>query len=122
MKEEQFKRKEKSTQDTEDKPDSTLDQEITAGEWQRLTEFETYRRRSRQGKIIATYQAISNRLNQVVALYYQLVRNNPQKAIRLLIEIKKLRFLQSFLLDCLIWEEQGVLEDQKMPPELEGMI
>ena len=99
-----------------------LDREIQAGEWQRLNEFPSYKRRSRQGKIIATYQAISNRLNQIVQLYYQLVRDNPEKALRLLSEIKKLRSLQSFLLDCLIWEEKGELADHKVPQELEDLI
>lgn len=101
---------------------STLEEEIKAGEWQRLKEFAAYNRRSRQGKIIATYQAISNRLNQLVALYYELVRNYPDKSVRLLAEIKKLRVLQEFLLNCLIWERQGKFEENDIPPELEGLI
>lgn len=120
---EEFDKKEKSQRlEEEESPQTTLDEEIRAGEWQRLKEFAAYRKRSRQGKIIATYQAISNRLNQLVALYYELVRNSPDKALRLLKEIKRLRFLQSFLLECIIWEKEGQLEDQEMPLELEGFF
>ena len=39
-----------------------LDVEIRAGEWQNLRRFRSYQRRSRQWKIIATSQALSNRL------------------------------------------------------------
>lgn len=106
----------------DDKAASTLEEEIQAGEWQRLNEFPSFKRRSRQGRIVATYQAISNRLNQLVVLYYQFVRNHPEKAIRLLREIKRLRFLQEFLLNCLIWEEQGELEDREIPHELSELI
>lgn len=120
---EEFDKKEKADRfNEEETSQSTLDDEIRAGEWQRLKEFATYRRRSRQGKIIATYQAISNRLNQLVQLYYELVRASPQKSLRLLKEIKRLRFLQSFLLECIIWEEMGELEDQEIPLELEGFF
>ena len=52
--------------------------EIQAGEWQRLKESKTYRKRTRQGKIIATHQALSNRLKQLETLFYQLVSNHPQ--------------------------------------------
>lgn len=97
---------------------SAMQLEIDAGEWTRLPEFLSYRRRSRQGKIIATYQAISNRLNQLVALYYELVKENPQRSLKLLKEIKRLRFLQKFLLDCLVWEQKGELEEHDIPEEL----
>lgn len=105
-----------------DATDTSLDSEIKAGEWQRLYEFPSYQKRSRQGKIIATYKAISNRLNQLIDLYYELVRNSPDKAVRLLKEIKRLRYLQSFLLDCLIWEERGELKDHPIPPELADLL
>lgn len=102
--------------------DADLEVEIQAGEWQRLSEFDAYRKRSRQGKIIATYQAVANRLSQLVTLYLTLVRSNPQKAIKLLKELKKLRFLQSYLLDCLVWEEQGEFSKHELPQELEGLL
>lgn len=102
--------------------DNKLDQEIKAGEWQRLVEFRTYRQRTRQGKIIATHQALSNRLKQLETLFYQLVANHPQKATKLLKEIKRLRFLQEYLLQSLIWEEQGQFEYHETPDELEGII
>ncbi|MCL4354548.1 hypothetical protein M1349_03730 [Patescibacteria group bacterium] len=106
----------------EKKDSSRLQEEIDAGEWQRLREFETYKKRSRQGKIIAMHQAISNRIKQLELLFYQLVANHPQKAKKLLEEIKRLRFLREFLLQCLIWEERGELEDHDMPGELESLI
>src|SRR5581483_12220562 len=68
-----------------------LDIEVRAGEYQNLKKFKTFQKRSRQGKIIATYQAVSNRLNQLVALYYKLVRDNPGKATKMLDELRKLR-------------------------------
>ena len=102
--------------------DARLDQEIKAGEWTRLREFATYRKRSRQGKIIATHQAISNRLAELEKLFYELVRNHPQRATRLLKEIKRLRYLKEYLLQALIWEEQGELEDHDSPEEFDEII
>lgn len=84
-----------------------LDIEVRAGEWQSLRRFKTYQRRSRQGKIIATYQAVSNRLNQLVALYYKFVSLEPSKAVKLLEELRKLRSIQEILLNCLIWSRRA---------------
>jgi len=120
MKEEKESKESASKKDSNS--ESNLQEEIQAGEWQRLNEFSSYNRRSRQGKIIATYQAVSNRLNQIVALYYEIVRNYPDKATRMLAEIKKLRSLQEFLLNCLIWEKQGTFDEQAIPDELEGLL
>ncbi len=89
-----------------------LDIEIRAGEWQNLKKFKTYQRRSRQGKIIATYQAVSNRLNQLVSLYYKFVGVNPKEAEKLLKELRKLRFIQEILLNCLVWEKREVSESK----------
>ncbi len=119
------KRHEKKFEDQiseEDEQDSSLDHEIKAGEWQRLKEFRTYRKRTRQGKIIATHQAFSNRLAQLETMFYQLVSAHPQKATKLLKEIKRLRFLKEYLLQALIWEERGELEDHDMPDDLEELI
>jgi len=80
-----------------------LDIEMKAGEWQSLSRFKTYRQRSRQGKIIATHQTVSNRLNQLEKLYYKLVRDNPSKGEKMLAEIKKLRLMQDILLQCIAW-------------------
>src|SRR3989344_8046468 len=80
-----------------------LDIEIRAGEWQNLKKFQTYQKRSRQGKIIATYQAVSNRLNQLVGMYYKFVGSNPREAKKMLAELKKLRLIQEILLNCLVW-------------------
>lgn len=80
-----------------------LDIEMKAGEWQSLSRFKTYRQRSRQGKIIATHQAVSNRLNQLEQLFYKLARNNPAKSAQMLSEIKKLRLIQDILLQCIAW-------------------
>jgi len=99
-----------------------LDIEIRAGEWQNLKKFKTYQRRSRQGKIIATYQAISNRLNQLVALYYKFVSNNPKEAKKMLDELKKLRLIQEILLNCLVWEPKRELEKERIPKEVWDLI
>ncbi len=99
-----------------------LDIEVRAGEWQNLKRFNAYKKRSRQGKIIVTYQAVSNRLNQLVALYYKLVRDEPTKGVRMLAELKHLRVIQDVLLNCLIWEPQGELEERMVPKEVWDLI
>ncbi len=80
-----------------------LDIEMKAGEWHNLSRFKVYRQRSRQGKIIATHQAVSNRLSQLEQLFYKLARNNPEKSVKMLAEIKKLRLMQDVLLQCIAW-------------------
>lgn len=101
---------------------STLQAEIDAGEWERLGEFPTYNNRSRQGKIIATHQAVTNRLNQLSVLYYQLVKNQPQEALKMLKELKRLRELQAYLLNSLVWEKRGEFEEHQIPDELEKVL
>jgi hypothetical protein len=120
--EEDLKTEQENTQtEHNEKPASSLEEEIKAGEWKNLKNFETYRQRSRQGKIIATHKALSNRIKQLEMLFYQLVKDNPKKATKLLLEIKRLRFLQEFLLNALVWEEQGELENHDFPGELSGL-
>lgn len=101
---------------------SRLDEEILAGEWEMLTKNETYKGRSRSGKIIAMHQAISNRIKQLEKLFYPLVRDHPEKAQKLLEEIKRLRALREFLMQAYVWEEQGVLTDDDIPEELEEFL
>lgn len=112
------RREEKSDSSESQKQESRLQEEILAGEWMRLNEFDVYRRRSRQGKIIATIQALENRIAQLERHFYQLVAKYPQKATNLLAEIKKLRYFKEYLLQCLIWEERGELDDHDIPFEL----
>ena len=102
--------------------EEALDIEMRAGEWQNLKKFKTYQRRSRQGKIIITYQAVSNRLNQLVGLYYKLVSKSPKQGAKLLIELKKLRLIQDILLQCLVWEPKGQLSKEMVPKEVWEMI
>ncbi len=99
-----------------------LDIEIRAGEWQNLKKFKTYQKRSRQGKIIATYQAVSNRLSQLVALYYKFVSGNPKEAKKMLDELKKLRLIQEILLNCLVWDPRGDLKKEMVPQEVWDLI
>lgn len=99
-----------------------IDAEIQAGEWQSLQRYRTYRQRSRQWKIIAMYKAISNRLEQLVDLYYKLVGPTPQKGERLLIELRKLRKMQEILLQCMVWEPKGQLEKDMIPLEVWELI
>ena len=101
---------------------SGLDQEIIAGEWDNLTKNDLYHKRTRAGKIIAMHQALTNRIKQLEKLFYPLVRNYPEKAEKLLQEIKKLRFLQEYLLQAYVWEEQGVFDEKHIPPELEKLL
>lgn len=99
-----------------------IDAEIQAGEWQNLKKYKTYQRRSRQWKIIATYQAISNRLNQLVSLYYKLVGANPKQGEKMLAELRKLRLFQEILLQCMVWEKKDVLTQDMVPPDVWEMI
>ncbi len=101
---------------------SDLYREILAGEWEMLTKNETYKRRTRAGRIIAMHQAISNRIKQLEKLFYPLVRDHPQKAEKLLAQIKKLRFLQQYLLQAYVWEEQGQFDSHDIPGELEELL
>ncbi len=118
---------EKSEQQSKDETgfsekEMDLDIEIRAGEWQNLKKFHAYQQRSRQGKIIATYQAVSNRLNQLVGLYYKFVSIDPKKGAKMLVELRKLRFMQEVLLNCLTWEPQGKLDKDSVPPEVWELI
>ncbi len=99
-----------------------LDAEIAAGEWTHLKNFKTYQQRSRQGKIIAMHKAVSNRLQQLEKLYYPLVGKYPQKALKLLQELKQLRTMQEYLLQCLVWEEKNELTSDLVPSELWELI
>lgn len=101
---------------------SELDREIVAGEWENLTRYENYQKRTRAGRIIAMHQAISNRIKQLEKLFYPLVRDHPQKAEKLLAEIKRLRLLQQYLLQAYVWEEAGELDEHNIPQELEDLI
>jgi hypothetical protein len=93
---------------------SNLEKEIAAGEWMRLREFRTYRARTRQGRILAVYQALSNRLDQLVKVFYSLARENRSlaEAEKLLTEINCLKKVRETLLRCLTWEKR------ESPPEL----
>lgn len=99
-----------------------LDIEIRAGEWKSLRKFNTYQKRSRQGKIIATYQAVSNRLNQLVGMYYKFVAGNPKEGAKMLQELRNLRLIQEILLNCLIWEPEGKLQKNMIPKDVWEMI
>ena len=102
--------------------EEALDIEVRAGEWQNLKKIKTYQRRSRQGKIIVTYQAVSNRLNQLVALYSKLVSKNPKQGEKLLGELKRLRNIQDILVQCLVWEPKGQLNKGMVSKEVWEMI
>lgn len=121
--EERYKERDKSsTEEVNQEKQTNLDSEIKAGEWQSLRKFKVYRQRSRQGKIIATYQAIANRLQQLEKMYYQLVRDNPTKGGKLLSQIKHLRILQDVLLQCMAWQPAGELEEDMVPAEVWELI
>ena len=87
-----------------------------------LKKFKTYKSRSRQWKIIATYQAVNNRLNQLVKLYYEILRDNPKGGEKLLSELRKLRLMQEFLLQCMVWEPKGQLKRDMVPKEIWELI
>lgn len=102
--------------------ESTLDQEIIAGEWTRLCKYKAYKRRSRQGRILAVYQALSNRLDQLVKVFYELAREDKslKAAEKMLKEIKHLREIREKLLYWLTWNENDV--EPPLPDEVEEII
>ena len=65
---------------------------------------------------------LRNRIKELEKLFYPMVRDFPQKAEKLLEQIKKLRALQQFLLQAYAWEKQGVLTDEDIPEELEEFL
>jgi hypothetical protein len=95
---------------------------VKAGEWQSLKKFKVYQKRSRQGKILLTHQAVSNRLRQLEKMYYALVRDHPTKGENLLWQIKQLRLVQDILLQCLVWEPNGELEENMIPADVWDLI
>ena len=120
----EYDRKEQKTGDETGYSERQLDidAEIQAGEWQNLKKYRTYQRRSRQWKIIATYKAISSRLNQVVSIYYKLVGGNPKQGEKMLKELRKLRLMQEILLQCMVWEPKGELDKDMGPKEIWELI
>ncbi len=96
--------------------------EIQAGEWQNLRNYPTYKRRSRQWKILATYKAISHRLVDLESMYYRLVGENQHAGAKLLEELKKLRFMQKVLRHCLTWEGPGEVTAEMVPAEVWELI
>lgn len=99
-----------------------IDAEIQAGEWQNLKNFKVYHSRSRQWRVLATYKAVSNRLNQLVSLYYKLVSDDPHEGEKMLSELKKLRYMQEILLRCVMWEPKGEITQDMVPDEVWDLI
>lgn len=73
---------------------------------------------SRQGKIIATDQALSNRIKQLEILLYQLVSNHPQRATKLLKEIKRL-MLPLVRQHCDVEQQNGTFSEYGTLKKLE---
>ncbi|MCG2691932.1 hypothetical protein L6272_03830 [Microgenomates group bacterium] len=113
--------KEKSEK-RETKAEFDLDREIAAGEWMRLVRYKVYRQRSRQGRILAVYQALSNRLDQLVKAFYELAKQQQTlpAAEKLMKEINYLRKVRDNLLMCLTWNEADVAP--QLPEEVEEII
>ena len=117
---------EKETKEKEEKREAKaeygLDREIAAGEWTRLIRHKVYRQRSRQGRILAVYQALSNRLDQLVKVFYELARDDRslKAAEKLMKEISYLRKVRDSLLMALTWNEEDVLPE--LPEEVEEII
>lgn len=122
MKNPEYEKASGETDDGYSEKQLDLDAEIGAGEWEKLNKFRTYRRRSRQWKIIATHKAIANRVKQLEILFYKLCKDNPKKSERLLLELKRLRLLQEILLQCMVWEPKGELEKNMVPKEVWDLI
>lgn len=114
--------KKESAGKKDQRENSDLDREIAAGEWTRLIRYKVYRQRSRQGRILAVYQALSNRLDQLVKVFYELARQEKslKAAEKLMKEITYLRKIRDNLLVCLTWNEADVLPE--LPEEVEEII
>lgn len=99
-----------------------LNLEIRAGEYQNLQKIKLYQQHPRQGKIVAAYQTISNRLNQLVQRYTVSRSKNSKEAEIILQELRKLRFMQEILFTALIWEVEGQLDRDMIPRDIWELI
>ena len=122
MESEKKKEKAEADESGHSEKQSDLDAEIQAGEWQQIRKFKVYQDRSRQGKIIAMHKAVTNRLNQLNRLYYDLVSKDPNGGEKLLVELRKLRVMQDILLQCLVWEPKGELRKELVSDEIWELI
>lgn len=104
------------------KSESSLEREIIAGEWMRLCRYKVYRMRSRQGRVLAVYRAISNRLDQLVKVFYELAKENKtlNSAKELMQEITYLRKVRDNLLQYITWNKNTVLS--QIPEEVKTVI
>lgn len=117
-------KKEKNTSDESgySEKQRDFDAEVQAGEWQHIRKFNVYQDRSRQGKIIVMHKTVTNLLNQLTKLYYDLVSKDQKGGEKLLEELRKLRAMQDTLLQCLIWEPKGELKKSLIPSEIWELI
>jgi hypothetical protein len=71
---------------------------------------------------LAVYQALSNRLDQLVKVFYSLARENRslKEAEKLLGEINYLKRIRELLLRCLTWEKKENLPE--LPEEVAEMV
>ncbi|MBU1085387.1 hypothetical protein KKB06_03510 [Patescibacteria group bacterium] len=108
--------------DSEKKQESNLEREIIAGEWMGLCKHKVYRMRSRQGRILAVYQAISNRLDQLIKVFYEIAKEqkNLDSAKELMDEITYLRKVRDDLLQSITWNKNNI--PSQIPEEVEAVI
>lgn len=100
---------------------SALDNEIQAGGWQNLTKFQDFVDSSRRQRMFVAYQAVTNKLYYFIAEYL-LESASPEEKNEFLTELTELRMTQDVLLNCLLWEHKGQLEEYMVPKEVWNLI
>lgn len=112
-----------SVQNRESGTATALEAEIEAGEWDRLNEFEVYRKRTREGRIMAMTRAIGKRIEFYRSTFFTLARNfNDDKAKTVHRKQKKLERYQGLLAQFVAWEPYASEKLPKFPAELDTAL
>lgn len=98
---------------------SALDKDIQDGAWKGLSNLAAYTAYSRKQRIFLAYQAVTNKLFRLISEHL-LVKE--ESADSLLAELKESRMVQDILLNCLIWDQKGQLEEYMVPKEVWNLI
>ncbi|HSW89232.1 MAG TPA: hypothetical protein VLG12_08770 [Candidatus Saccharimonadales bacterium] len=100
---------------------SALDKDIQDGAWKGLSNIAAYTAYSRQQRIFLAYQAVSNKLFHLVSENL-LSESDDHERETFLAELKDSRIIQDILLNCLLWDQKGQLEEYMVPKEVWNLI
>lgn len=100
---------------------SALDIEIQGGNWKTLGNSAFFAGYSRPQRVFMVYQAASNRLQILISAYLVAGERDNGKD-DFLGELSELRMIQDILINCLLWEHSGQLEEYMVPKEVWELI